>query len=200
MNRRGILGLFAIKPPGPAVLPTGSVDQQGTLKQQLVGAWTIVSYEAIAPDGAKRQMANPNGLLIFEDGGRYAQVIARPDRPKYQNPGQPTTEELAAATADFFAAHAGTWSVSEAEKAVTQRFDAASSPNNEGTNFRSSVSLAGDEMRLTSVRPLPTGARIDVLYRRAGNGADLAKQGVSAPDRVIAGADPIRSEPHTEPH
>jgi Lipocalin-like domain len=93
-------------------------------------------------------------------------VIARADRPKYKNPGQPTTEEIVAAMADFVA-NAGTWSVSEGEKALTQRFDAALRPDNEGTDFRSSINLAGDELRLTSVRPLPTGARIDVVYRRA---------------------------------
>jgi Lipocalin-like domain len=199
MNPRGILSISAIKALGSALLPTSSVAQQRTLKQQLVGAWTIVSYEAIAPDGSKRQMDNPNGVLIFEDSGRYAQVIARPDRPKYKNPGQPTTEELAAATADFCAAHAGTWSVSEVEKALTQRIDAALRPNNEGTDFRSSVRLTEDELRLTSVRPLATGARIDILLRRAESSAASSKQSVPAPDRVITGADPL-AEPRTEPH
>jgi hypothetical protein len=140
--------------------------QQRTLEQQLVGAWTIVSYEAIAPDGTKQQFANPNGFLIFDSGGLYSQVIARADRPKDKSPGQPTTEELVAAMAGFVA-NAGTWSVSEAERALTQRFDAALRPDNEGTDFRSLIDLDGDELRLTSVRPLPTGARIDVVYRRA---------------------------------
>ena len=57
--------------------------------------------------------------------------------------------------------------MSEAEKLLIQEFDAALRPNDEGTVFRSGIWLSGDELRLTSVRPLPTGARIDVLYRRA---------------------------------
>ncbi len=166
MNRRSSLKISVMTALGLALLTGSAAAQQRTLEQQLVGAWTIVSYEAIAPDGTKRQFANPNGFLIFDGGGRYAQVIARADRPKYKNPGQPTTEEIVAAMADFVA-NAGTWSVSEGEKALTQRFDAALRPDNEGTDFRSSISLAGDELRLTSVRPLPTGARIDVVYRRA---------------------------------
>jgi len=167
MIRRRILALAPVAALGLALLPTDLDAQQGALKEQLVGTWTIVSYEGIAPDGTKRQFANPKGLLIFDSGGRFAQVIARPDRPKFKSPGKPTVEELAGATEDFFAANTGTWRVSEAEKLLVQEFEAALRPNNEGTVFRSGIDLSGDELRLTSVRPLPTGARIDVLYRRA---------------------------------
>ena len=167
MNRRSIFTLATVAALGLALLPSNLNSQQRTLKEQLVGTWTIVSWEDITPNGTKRQIANPKGFLIFDSGGRYAQVIARPDRPKSKSPGEPTVEELAAATEDFFAANAGTWRVSEAEKLLIQLFEAALRPNNEGTLFRSGISLSGDELRLTSVRPLPTGARIDVLYRRA---------------------------------
>jgi hypothetical protein len=126
-----------------------------------VGTWTIVSWEDIAPS-TERQIANPKGFLIFDSGGRYAQVIARVDRPKFKSPGEPTVEELAAANEDFFADNAGTWRVSEAEKLLIQIFEAELRPNNGGTLFRSGISLSGDELRLTSVRPLLTGARIDL--------------------------------------
>ena len=167
MNRRSIFTLGAMAALGVALLPSDLTAQQRSLKEQLVGTWTIVSWESIAPNGAKQQIANPKGFLIFDSGGRYAQVIARSDRPKFNSPGQPTAEELVAAVDDFFAANAGTWSVSEAEKLLTQRFDAALRPNNEGTAFRSGITLSGDDLRLVAVRPLPTGARIDVVYRRA---------------------------------
>jgi hypothetical protein len=167
MIRRGILTLAPVAALGLALVPTDLASQQGTLKERLVGTWTIVSWESIAPNGTKRQFANPKGVLIFDSGGRYAQVMVRADRPKFKSPGEPTVEELAVAAEDFFAANAGTWRVSEAEKLLIQEFEAALRPNNEGTLFRSGIDLSGDELRLTSVRPLPTGARIDVLYRRA---------------------------------
>src|SRR4029077_8157587 len=75
-------------------------------------------------------------------------------------------EELAAATADFFTANAGTWTVSEGEYLLIQEFDAALGPDNEGAIFRSGISLSGDELRLVSGRPLPSGEKNDVLYRR----------------------------------
>jgi len=167
MNRRSIFILGTMVALGLALLPSALNAQKSSLKEQLIGTWTIVSWEDIAPNGTKRQITNPKGFLIFDSGGRYAQVIARTDRPKFNSPGQPTNEELAAAVEDFFAANAGTWSVSEAEKLLTQQFEAALRPNNEGTAFRSGITLSGDELRLVAVRPLPTGARIDVVYRRA---------------------------------
>jgi Lipocalin-like domain len=167
MNPQNAFAFSAIAAIGLALLPGNLSAQQGTLTQQLVGAWTIVSWQDAAPNGTKREITNPKGLLIFDAAGRYAQVIARDDRPKFKSPSQPTIEELAAATEDFFAANAGTWTVSEAEKLLIQRFEAALRPNNEGTIVRSGISLSGDDLRLTSVRPLPTGARIDVVYRRA---------------------------------
>jgi hypothetical protein len=167
MNRRNILTFTTAAALGLALSPSNLHAQQGTLKEQLVGTWTIVSYEGIAPNGTKRQMTNPKGFLILDPSGRYAQVIARPDRPKFKSRAEPTVEEFAAATEDFFAASAGTWKVSEAEKLLVQEFEAALRPDNEGTLFRSGISLSGDDLRLVSVRPLPSGARIDVQYRRA---------------------------------
>jgi len=167
MLSRSIFTLAAVALLWLALLPGDLIAQQGTLKDQLVGTWTIVSLEDAAPDGTKRQIANPKGFLIFDAGGRYAQVIARADRPKFKLPGQPTVEEFVAAIEDYFAANAGTWRVSEPEKLLIQRFEAEIRPNNEDTLIRSGIDLSGDELRLTSVRPLPTGARIDVVYRRA---------------------------------
>jgi hypothetical protein len=165
MNPRSAFAFSAIA--AHALFPSSLGAQQATLTQKLIGAWTIVSYETTAPNGAKREITNPKGVLIFDVSGRYAQVIARDDRPRFKSAGQPTVEELAAATEDFFAANAGTWMVREAEKLLIQQFEAALRPDNEGTLFRSGITLSGDELRLTSVRPLPTGARIDVVYRRA---------------------------------
>lgn len=97
-------------------------------------------------------------------------VGERGDRPKFKSAGQATSEELAAAAQDFFAANIGTWSVSEGDKTLAQHFDVARRPNNEGTDVKSSVSLAGDELKLINQTVLPTGASIEQVYRRAKYG------------------------------
>jgi hypothetical protein len=56
MNRRSILSLSAITALGLAMLPGSAVSQQKSLKEQLVGAWTLVSSETTAANGTKQQL------------------------------------------------------------------------------------------------------------------------------------------------
>jgi Lipocalin-like domain len=85
MNRRSTVGLVVTTALGLAFSPGSAISQQKSLKdQQLIGAWTLVSSDATAPNGTKRQDfdANPKGILILDASGRYALVQGRPDRPK----------------------------------------------------------------------------------------------------------------------
>jgi hypothetical protein len=166
VNRRSILNISAMITLGLAVVPGGAVAQQKSLKDQLVGTWTLVSRDFTLANGTKRQLAGANvkGILIFDTGGRYAEVIGRSDRPKFKSPTQPTTEELAAATQDYYGANFGTWSASEADKTLTRRFDSALRPNNEGTDVKETVSLAGGELKLSRIIPA-NGARIEDVWR-----------------------------------
>ena len=45
MKRRNVLKIFAVTLLGFAVLASNAVAQQKSLKEQLVGAWTLVSFE-----------------------------------------------------------------------------------------------------------------------------------------------------------
>jgi hypothetical protein len=143
---------------GLALLPGSAVAQQKSLKETLVGTWTLVSNLS-AP-------ANSKGIIIFDAGGRYVEVNGDPNRPKFKSAGQPTGEELAAATLGHFAANFGTWSANEADKTITRHYEIALRPNNQGTDLKNSVTLTGDELKLTGVVP-STGAKIDYVYRRA---------------------------------
>jgi len=148
------------------MLPRSIVAQQGTLRQQLVGSWTLVSEEMTAQNGTKEEPygPNPRGILILDASGRYATVRARPDRPKYKSSSQPTADELVAARA--FGANFGTWSLSEADKTLTLHLESALRPNNEGTDVKASVSLVEDELKLSAVIPA-TGVRAEAVFRRA---------------------------------
>jgi hypothetical protein len=68
MNRRSIFTVATVAALGLALLPSNLNSQQSILKEELVGTWTIVSWEDIAPNGTKRQIANPKGFLIFDSG------------------------------------------------------------------------------------------------------------------------------------
>ncbi len=161
MRYRIIVALIAA-----VIAPASGAAQQGTLKQQLVGTWALVSFEFTPTNSIKRQVANPKGILIFDAGGLYANVMARADRPKFKSATQPTTEELATSITDFFAANAGTWSISEADKILTQRYDLALRPPNEGQDIKTSVSLVGDRLMLTDMALEATGGKVETVYRR----------------------------------
>jgi hypothetical protein len=166
MNRRSIFTFSAIATLSLALPPSSSVAQQGSLRQQLVGTWTLVSYEDINPNGTKKQYqgANPRGILMLDAGGRYALVLGPSDRPKLKgNRDNATAEEFHAAVGTF-GANFGTWSVNEADKTFIRRIEGALIPNGEGKEFgadatclptrsvgscREIVTLAGDELKIT---------------------------------------------------
>jgi hypothetical protein len=167
MNRRTALAVTTVALSGAALSAGAAVAQQRSLKDQLVGTWTVVSQELTPLNGTKRQIANPKGILMFDAGGRYAYFLVRGDRPKYRSPGAPTTEEIAATVRDYTGGNFGTWSVNEADKTLTRRYDGAVNPNNDGTETKATVSLSGDELRLSTMSPGGSGTRADTVYRRA---------------------------------
>src|SRR5262245_8471442 len=67
MRRSLHFTLLAIVTMGLALLPGSSAGQEKTLKQQLVGAWTLVAVVGERSDGSKFEPfgANPKGIIIF---------------------------------------------------------------------------------------------------------------------------------------
>ena len=137
MNRRTILSISAMTTLALALLPSSSIAQQKSLKDQLVGIWTALSAETTGPNGAKQQFygAPAKGILILDAGGIYAQVLARPGRPKFKSINrfslEATPEELKVAVTGTVATF-GTWSFNEADKTLSRRPEASLLPNDEG--------------------------------------------------------------------
>jgi hypothetical protein len=50
--------------------------QQPSLKERLVGTWTVVSQYTIAPDGKREELygAKPIGRLTFDAGSRFSYI------------------------------------------------------------------------------------------------------------------------------
>ena len=143
--------------------------QQKPLKEQLVGAWTLVSIEVTSKGGAKAPgFGGPNakGILILDAGGRYAQVTGSPDRPKLKTT---VRKDIPAAelgeAARTFGARFGTWSVIEADKMLIQTSELQMIPNEATSETKSSVRLAGNELKLVAVSA--AGGTTEFVYRRA---------------------------------
>jgi len=127
------------------VLNLPAFGQGASLKEQLVGAWALVSCKSELPGASF--CANPNGIFIIDATGHYAMVYAARGRPKTSAGRASPAEELKAVVAGA-AANFGTWSFNEADKTITFHYDGALFPNPEGMDFKSTVSLFGNELKL----------------------------------------------------
>jgi hypothetical protein len=145
----------------------GAAAQQKSLKEQLVGTWSFVSSTSKAPDGSPVWGANPKGLLIFTENGRYSSHIVRGDVPKFaaKNRLQGTPEENKAVVHGSIGTF-GTYTVDEGKKSFTVRFEASTYPNNSGTEQTRPFTISGDELKI--INPASSaGGQSELVYRRA---------------------------------
>jgi hypothetical protein len=167
MNRRAVFSQFGILLMGLALLPNNAIAQQKSLKDQLVGTWTFVGSTGKTSDGSPIWGANPKGVLIFTDNGHYSSHIMRSDVPKFasKNRLQGTPEENKAAVLGGIASF-GTYTVNEANKSFTVRFEGSSYPNNTGIEQTRPFTITGEELKV--INPASSaGGQTELTYKRA---------------------------------
>ena len=145
-----------------------ALGQHQSMKEELVGTWTLLSWEQKKGDGTKieRYGTNPKGIAFFDAGGRYIITVMRSDRAKYASNAlwQGTAEENKE-TADGTITYFGTYSANEKDSSIAIHVEGSSFPNWNGTEQKRFVAIVGDQLTLT-VRP-PGGDIVDVIWKRA---------------------------------
>src|ERR1700692_2038425 len=139
MNRRTTLAMTTTAllclAVGSSTSP--SLAQQTSLKEQLVGTWTLVSSDQVRPDGSKSKQfgANPNGINVFDANGRFFLMVASADNsriaskdPSSKTNSQANSPEEGGLIVESIAYY-GTYTVNEAEKVVFLHLDASTFPN-----------------------------------------------------------------------
>lgn len=168
MTLRAIFAVCAFAASGSFIMTIDALGQKQSLKDQLVGTWTLLAWEQKKGDGTKleRYGAAPKGIAFFDAGGRYIITVMRSDRAKYASHTlwQGTAEENKE-TADGTITYFGTYSANEADSSIAIRVESSSFPNWDGTEQKRFVAIAGDQLTLT-VRP-PAGDIVDVVWTRA---------------------------------
>ena len=134
--------------------------QQGTLKQQIIGTWTLVSVYDVLPDGKKSTEVWGDGVkgsVAYDGSGRFTYMIVSAGRPKHTTITPLTARTPVGPMIGYF----GTYSVNEADKSVTLSIERCTFPNWEGTDRKLLLSVKGDQMSQT-LAPTP-GATIPNL-------------------------------------
>ena len=135
MNRRNALNISMITALGLALPLSGAVAQTKSVKDQLVGTWTLVSWEQANKDGTKQQDfgANPKGLASFDGSGRFFVMFARPELPKIASTDRlKVTPQEAQAINVGSIAYFGTYTVDEPSKALLFKIESSTFPNQVG--------------------------------------------------------------------
>ena len=171
MYRRNVVGFSALV-VGLTMLPGSASAQQKSVKDQLVGTWTLLIADNIKDDGTHMPVfgPNPEGILIFTTDGHYSLQIFHNNRPAF------TSKDRIAGTADENKAavqgmisHFGTYMVDEAGKTFTFRVDASSFPNWDATSQKRTLTAITDEV-LTFNNPTPSTSgyvRAELAWKKA---------------------------------
>ena len=167
MNRREILNLSAMALLGFALLP-GAAGAQ-SIKDQIVGAWMLVSALDVHPDGRNdsRWGSNPNGIFIFDKSGHFAFFITRSDLPKIAagRSDQGTADEYKTIM-NGLGANFGTYTVNEVDKTVITKVVGGSFPNLVGREQKRIImTLNVDELKYTNAATT-TGVRAESMWKR----------------------------------
>ena len=168
MNRLSILGIAGLTAVVFTALPPKAFSQQKSLKDQLVGTWTFVGSTGKAQDGSPIWGPNPKGQLIFTDNGHYSSHILRSDVPKFTSKSrlQGTPDENKAAVHGGIASF-GTYTVDEANKSFTVRFEGSSYPNNTGIEQTRPFTITGEELKVINPASSAGTGQTELTYRRA---------------------------------
>ncbi len=140
-------------------------------KEQIIGAWTLVSADSVRPDGSRAPVfgPNPKGIMIFSRDGYFALVQMRAELPGIaaKSRDQGTPEENKAIVQGSIA-YFGTYSVNEADKVITIKLGGSTFANLLGGGEQKKIitSLTAEELKFINPRT-PSGATLEVDWKRA---------------------------------
>ena len=135
-------------------------------KEAVLGAWKLVSFDAVSPDGQRNPLLgkNPVGLIIYHPTGYVSVQFMRDPRPTFASPSpkNATPEEIRNAFFGYYA-YFGTYEVNEKEGFVIHHLQASMNPPEVGINYKRTFKISGDRLALTTPpQTSPDGSRVSV--------------------------------------
>ena len=137
-----------------------------TLKEQIVGTWTVVS-SINERDGKKTEPLGPHpiGYYMFDRAGHYSLQSMRADLPKFASNNKNTgTDAENKAVVQGINTIFGTYTVDEKDRSVTVHIIGGSFPNWAGADQKRTIAIVGDTLTWT-VAMGPAGTTVITLKR-----------------------------------
>jgi hypothetical protein len=169
MFRTFMIGATAALTLSAAALNASDSFAQGSsLKEQLVGTWTMVSNVNFRPDGSKYEALGPNprGVFMLDANGHFAITLLGEGRRKFaSNNRLESTPDENKSVVQGAIAYFGTYTVNEADHTLNFHIERCTFPNWDGTDQKRSVTLTGDEMKYTKMGA-SGGGKAELVWKR----------------------------------
>ena len=169
MNRRRVFEVATTLVLATALLPGGAIAQQKTIKDQLVGAWTLLLADGVKDDGTHVATFGPNpaGTLMVSPTGRFALTVTRVNRAPYaSNDFQNGSAAENKATASGSLAYFGSYTVDEPGKTINFRLEGSTFPNWEGSTQKRAVTAITDDVLTYNVPATPGFNHSEVVWKK----------------------------------
>jgi hypothetical protein len=140
MNRRSALKITTLIALGSVWFAGNATPQQSSLKQQLVGTWTMSSVVDVYENDKTVDYwgRTVTGAASFDTSGRYTWMIIGADLPTAS--GSPRVSSR------MVIAYFGKYAVDDAKRTITFTVERSTYPDIDGTSRKASVTIKGDEM------------------------------------------------------
>ena len=141
----------------------------GSLKEQLVGTWTVVS-QYVDQQGKKVEPfgSSPKGMFVFDRGGHASIIIMRSGLSKIaSNNRMKATPDEHKAIVEGTLAYYGIYTVNEKDESVTIKIEGSTYPNWDGETQKRMIAIKGDELRVINPTPNIGGGTAYVVLKRA---------------------------------
>jgi len=145
-----------------------------SLRDRLIGAWSLVSYEERPVDGSPSFFpmgTSPKGIIMYTPDGFMSAQLSKPDRKLFAS-----GDWFKASDAEFrdeatsYIAYAGPFHVDEEKQHLTHSMFISLFPNWIDQTQPRVVRIDGDQLCLSTASPISSGGKIvnsHVAWRRA---------------------------------
>ncbi len=134
-----------------------------SLREKLIGAWKLVSYQEIPVDGSEPFEPlghEPKGVIMYTPDGYMSAQLSKPDRPNFASgdwfAGTPEDYESEATS---YIAYCGPFHVDESTQSLTHSMFVSLFPNWSGQTQPRQVKIEGDVLHLGTASPIQSSGK-----------------------------------------